>query len=108
MRVAVQTPCTLQHGQRLAGRLERLLTTLGWELTRTAESHLCCGSAGAYSVMHPATAAELRTRKLGHLLAEQPDVIVTANVGCQLHLSATAPVPVLHWLELVAEHIGTP
>lgn len=100
--IAFQAPCTLQHGQRLAGRVEALLGELGWTLTRVAEPHLCCGSAGAYSLFHPATSNALRARKLTSLMAGEPSAIVTANIGCQLHLGAAAEVPVRHWLELLA------
>ncbi|MEQ8230924.1 MAG: glycolate oxidase subunit GlcF [Gammaproteobacteria bacterium] len=104
--VAVQAPCTLQHGQRLGGRLEALLSRLGFTLVPVAEAHLCCGSAGSYSLFHGATAAALRERKLGHLLAARPALVVTANIGCQSHLAASAPVPVRHWLELVAARLA--
>lgn len=100
--IAFQAPCTLQHGQRLAGRVEGLLTELGWTLAAVAEPHLCCGSAGSYSLLHPATSTALAQRKLDHLLAGAPARIVTANVGCQLHLGAHAAVPVSHWLEVLA------
>ncbi|MGR8918751.1 MAG: glycolate oxidase subunit GlcF [Gammaproteobacteria bacterium] len=104
--VAVQAPCTLQHGLRLGGRLEALLDGLGWRVLPVAESHLCCGSAGAYSVMHAATAGALRERKLAALMQAGPAVIATANIGCQLHLASAAPVPVRHWLELLAEELA--
>ena len=101
-QLAVQTPCTLQHSLQLVGRIERMLTALGWQVVPVAESHLCCGSAGAHSLLHPATATALRTRKLAHLMAAHPTHIVTANIGCQLHLAQAASVPVRHWLELLA------
>lgn len=101
-RVAVQTPCTLQHGQGLGGRIEPLLRDLGWEIAAANEGHLCCGSAGSYSVLQPAMATALRARKLGNLMAGGPQEIVTANIGCQLHLSTQAAVPVRHWLEVLA------
>jgi len=101
-RVAVQTPCTLQHGQRLGGRIEPLLQDLGWEIVPANEGHLCCGSAGSYSVLQPGMAGELRSRKLDNLMAGQPQEIVTANIGCQLHLSGQSSVPVRHWLEVLA------
>ncbi len=100
--VAVQTPCTLQHGQRLGGRIEPLLRALGWEIAPANEGHLCCGSAGSYSVLQPGMSTTLRERKLGNLMAAQPTAIVTANIGCQLHLAAQAEVPVKHWLEVLA------
>jgi glycolate oxidase iron-sulfur subunit len=98
----VQTPCSLQHGQRLGGRIEPLLRDLGWDVLSTDEGHLCCGSAGSYSVLQPAMAGDLRVRKLGKLMHSHPQEIVTANIGCQLHLSASATVPVHHWLEVLA------
>ena len=101
-RIAVQTPCTLQHGQRLGGRIEPLLRALGWEVLAVNEGHLCCGSAGTYSILQPAMAGALRTRKLDNLLAPAPSAIVTANIGCQLHLATATAVPVWHWLELLA------
>ena len=104
--VAVQAPCTLQHGQRLGGRLEALLVQLGFTLTPVGEAHLCCGSAGSYSLFHAETSAALRERKLGHLLAGGPTQVITANIGCQSHLAAASPVPVRHWLEVVAARLG--
>ena len=101
-RVVVQTPCTLQHGQRLGGRVEPLLRALGWDVQPAAEGHLCCGSAGSYSLLQPAMAGELRSRKLANLMVGAPTAIVTANIGCQLHLAARASVPVRHWLEVLA------
>ncbi len=103
--IAFQAPCTLQHGQRLANRVETLLGALGWQLTAVAEPHLCCGSAGSYSILHPRMATELRERKLGALMAGEPSQIVTANIGCQLHLKSASNVPVRHWLELLAENL---
>jgi len=105
-RIAVQTPCTLQHGMRFGGRLEHLLRELGFVVTPVAESHLCCGSAGAYSILQPALSRALRARKLEHLMVGAPAVIATANIGCQLHLTGTAVVPVKHWLEIVAEALS--
>ena len=105
-RVAVQTPCTLQHGQKLNGRIEALLGELGWQVLASAEGHLCCGSAGAYSLLEPAMSRTLRDRKLGNLMAEGPELIVTANIGCQLHLAAAARVPVRHWLEVLADRLA--
>lgn len=104
-RIAVQAPCSLQHGQKLIGRLEELLVALGFELSPVAENHLCCGSAGAYSILHRDNAQALRKRKLDHLMHGRPASIVTANIGCQTHLGATAEVPVRHWLELLASRL---
>ncbi|WP_017925660.1 glycolate oxidase subunit GlcF [Thioalkalivibrio sp. HL-Eb18] len=102
--IAWHAPCTLQHGQRLAGRVEPLLQAAGFELTPTAEPHLCCGSAGTYSITQPAMAARLRTRKLDNLEAQRPARIVTANVGCQTHLQSGTDTPVEHWLTLLERH----
>lgn len=101
MRVAVQEPCSYQHALRHKAPLQHLLRQLGYEVTPVAENHLCCGSAGTYSVFQPKLSAQLRERKLQHLMAHQPAVIVTANIGCQHHLQETSPIPVLHWIELV-------
>jgi glycolate oxidase iron-sulfur subunit len=108
MRVAVQKPCTLQHGLALKDNVEQLLVALGAQLLPVNEAHLCCGSAGTYSLLQPRLALELRERKLAHLLLDQPDVILTANIGCMSHLAAASPVAVLHWIEwvdkLIVEH----
>lgn len=101
-RVAWQAPCTLQHGQGINGTVERLLERAGYQLLPVADPHLCCGSAGSYAALQPGISQTLRARKLEALLALDPDVIATANVGCQVHLGAATGVPVLHWLELVA------
>ncbi len=100
-RVAFQSPCTLQHGQKLGGRAEGLLTRLGFELTPVADAHLCCGSAGTYSVLQPRLARQLRADKLDNLQAGDPELIATANIGCLTHLNARSEVPVRHWLELL-------
>ncbi len=105
-RVAVQTPCSLQHGQRLPGRIEAILAAAGYEILPQAESHLCCGSAGSYSILEPELSGQLRERKLANLTQADPDVIVTANIGCQTHLAGASPVPVMHWLELLAEDLS--
>lgn len=99
--VAWHPPCTLQHGQRVKGVVEGLLQRAGYQLVPVANSHLCCGSAGTYSVLQHRFADVLRAQKLEALTAAQPDVIATANVGCQLHLRDGTAVPVRHWLELL-------
>jgi glycolate oxidase iron-sulfur subunit len=81
--------------------VEAILTGLGHELVPVAEVHLCCGSAGTYSLLQPELAGQLRDRKLDHLQAAQPDLIATANIGCQSHLAATSGVPVVHWISLI-------
>jgi len=100
-RVAFQSPCTLQHGQQLRGKVEALLVRVGYELAPVEDSHLCCGSAGTYSLLQPAISGELRTRKLAALQKAGPQAIATANIGCLAHLQAGAGVPVRHWIELV-------
>jgi glycolate oxidase iron-sulfur subunit len=99
--VAVHTPCTLYHGMGEPALVENLLQQLGFEVVPAAESHLCCGSAGTYSLLQPATSRRLRKWKLAALRAGEPALIATANVGCQLHLAETAEIPVVHWLELL-------
>lgn len=100
-RVAFQSPCTLQHGQRLRGVVESLLTRLGAEITPCADSHLCCGSAGTYSLLQPEISLELRARKIAALQQGGPAAIVSANVGCITHLGYASAVPVGHWVEWV-------
>jgi glycolate oxidase iron-sulfur subunit len=104
--LAFHPPCTLQHGQKLKGGVEQHLNALGFEV-RVAlnESHLCCGSAGTYSVLHPDIARTLRDRKLGHLGAMQPQQIVSANIGCIQHLQGGTAVPVRHWVEVLDESL---
>jgi glycolate oxidase iron-sulfur subunit len=101
--VAWQAPCTLQHGQRIGGRVEALLEAAGCTLAPTLEQKLCCGSAGTYSLLQPELSHELRRRKLAALLGAGPQVIATANIGCLEHLRAASPVPVRHWIEIVAD-----
>ncbi|MED5620670.1 glycolate oxidase subunit GlcF [Ideonella sp. BN130291] len=103
-RVVFHPPCTLQHGQQLRGGVEAGLAELGFEVRlAAAESHLCCGSAGTYSVLQPELALALRDRKLGHLQATEPTAIVSANIGCIQHLQSGTGIPVRHWIELVDE-----
>ncbi|WP_024325866.1 glycolate oxidase subunit GlcF [Thioalkalivibrio sp. AKL19] len=104
--VAWHAPCTLQHGQGLAGRVEPLLQAAGFHLVPVAEPHLCCGSAGTYSILQPAMAGRLRQRKLDNLEASGPARIVTANIGCQTHLQYGTDTPVEHWLTLLERHCG--
>ena len=100
-KVAFQSPCTLQHGQRITGAVEKILTAAGYELTPVADAHLCCGSAGTYSITQPELSRELRRRKLEALMVGEPQVIATANIGCQTHLAAGTETPVRHWMQLV-------
>ncbi len=103
VNVAFQAPCTLQHGQKVNGTVEAILTRAGFRLTPVADGHLCCGSAGTYSILQPELSKELLKNKLAALTEGQPQVIATANVGCQLHLATEASVPVKHWIELLDE-----
>jgi glycolate oxidase iron-sulfur subunit len=100
-RVAVHTPCSLQHGRGLPTLIRDVLHKAGFELVETAESHLCCGSAGTYSILQAATGRRLRDRKLRALCGGRPALIATGNVGCQLHLQTAADIPVVHWIELI-------
>jgi glycolate oxidase iron-sulfur subunit len=102
--LAYHPPCTLQHGQQLRGGVEQCLTELGFDVaTARVESHLCCGSAGTYSVLQPEIATALRDRKLGHLSERQPQTIVSANIGCISHLQSGTATPVRHWVEILDE-----
>jgi len=103
--VAFQSPCSLQHGMQLGGRVEEILLALGLELTQVADPHLCCGSSGTYSLLQPALAGELKANKLAALEAGQPDLIATANIGCLTHLASAARRPVRHWIELLDERM---
>jgi glycolate oxidase iron-sulfur subunit len=100
-RVAYHPPCTLQHGQQIRGKVEGVLRAVGVDVVLCAESHLCCGSAGTYSVLHPEIADALRDRKLANLEATGADEIVSANIGCLTHLQSGTDKPVAHWIELV-------
>ncbi|MGQ7288036.1 glycolate oxidase subunit GlcF [Vreelandella venusta] len=100
-RLAFHCPCTLQHAQKLNGAVESVLSKLGFSLTPVKDAHLCCGSAGTYSVTQPALATQLRDNKLNALEAGNPEVIVTANIGCQTHLASANRTPVRHWVEVV-------
>jgi len=109
-RLAFHPPCTLQHGQKITGIVEVLLARAGFELSAVAESGLCCGSAGTYSILQPEIAHALKIRKLAHLEAGAPEVIVTANIGCLTHLQSGTTIPVKHWIELLenpTSHLST-
>ncbi len=103
--VAFQSPCSLQHGMQLKGRVEEILLALGLELTPVADPHLCCGSSGTYSLLQPELARELKANKLAALEAGQPDLIATANIGCLVHLASGTKRPVRHWVELLDERM---
>jgi glycolate oxidase iron-sulfur subunit len=100
--LAFHPPCTLQHGQQLKGGVETHLSALGFKVRITGnEAHLCCGSAGTYSVLQPVLATQLRDRKLGNLGEMQPTAIISANIGCITHLQSGTDIPVRHWVEFV-------
>ncbi len=101
--LAYHPPCTLQHAQQVRGEAEALLRALGFEVKLPLESHLCCGSAGTYSVLQPALSKELRNRKLQHLAETAPQRIVSSNIGCIQHLQTGTTIPVQHWVELLDE-----
>jgi glycolate oxidase iron-sulfur subunit len=100
-RVAYHPPCTLQHGQQIRGKVEGVLRAVGVDVVLCADSHLCCGSAGTYSVLHPEIAHTLRDRKLANLEATGAAEIVSANVGCLTHLQSGTDTPVTHWVEFL-------
>lgn len=107
-RLAFHCPCTLQHAQKLGGAVEGVLVKLGFTLTPVQDAHLCCGSAGTYSITQPELATQLRDNKLNALEAGNPETIVTANIGCQTHLNGAGRTPVRHWIEIVDEALPTP
>ncbi|MCE8037551.1 MAG: glycolate oxidase subunit GlcF [Halomonadaceae bacterium] len=107
-RLAFHCPCTLQHAQKLGGAVESVLVKLGFSLTPVQDAHLCCGSAGTYSITQPELATQLRDNKLNALEAGNPETIVTANIGCQTHLNGAGRTPVRHWIEIVDEALPTP
>ena len=105
-RVAYHPPCTLQHGQQIRGKVEGLLRAAGVDVKLCADSHLCCGSAGTYSVLQAELATELRDRKLANLHAVEPELIVSANIGCLTHLQSGTETPVAHWIELIDQALA--
>ncbi|AJZ57328.1 4Fe-4S binding domain protein [Paraburkholderia fungorum] len=100
-KIAFHCPCTLQHAQKLGGAVESVLQRLGFDLAAVPDAHLCCGSAGTYSITQPELAERLRNNKLDALESGKPEMIVTANIGCQTHLNGAGRTPVRHWIELV-------
>ncbi|MEO6319592.1 MAG: glycolate oxidase subunit GlcF, partial [Polaromonas sp.] len=106
-QIAFHPPCTLQHGQQLRGGVEKYLGELGFEIrVASCESHLCCGSAGTYSVLNPEIAYQLRDRKLANLGEMAPETIASANIGCITHLQSGTATPVRHWVELLDESLS--
>ncbi|MDB5481251.1 MAG: glycolate oxidase iron-sulfur subunit [Caulobacteraceae bacterium] len=107
-RIAVHQPCTLRNGPGLGDAPARILAGLGYEPQPVADAHLCCGSAGAYSLLQPEMAGRLREAKISALTEGAPEAIYTANIGCWMHLAETAPVPVRHWIEAVDDVVSDP
>jgi glycolate dehydrogenase iron-sulfur subunit len=107
-KVAFQSPCTLQHGQGIIGAVEQLLIAAGCELVPVADGHLCCGSAGTYSIFQPTLSQQLRSNKVSALTAGQPEMIATANIGCLSHLQPAVDIPVRHWIEIIDEALTGP
>ena len=105
-KLALQLPCTLQHGQKITGLVERILAAAGFELTPVADSHLCCGSAGTYSILQPELAAKLKANKLAALHAGSPQAIVTANIGCMSHLQSGTALPMQHWIVALERRVA--
>jgi len=105
IKVAFHSPCTLQHGQKLNGIVETILKNSGFTLTEVQDPHLCCGSAGTYSILQAKLSQQLLDNKLSALQIGQPDLIATANIGCQMHMASKAQVPVKHWIEVLDAHL---
>lgn len=99
--IAFHPPCTLQHGQKLPDVTERVLSRIGFNLVPVQDAHLCCGSAGTYSIFQPELSQQLKQNKLTGLTTHSPKTIATANIGCQLHLQSGTQTPVVHWVELL-------
>jgi glycolate oxidase iron-sulfur subunit len=107
-RVAYHPPCTLQHGQKIRGHAERLLALAGVDVVLCQDSHLCCGSAGTYSVLQPELSAQLRERKVANLEATGAQEIASANIGCLSHLQGGTELRVRHWIEFIEEALARP
>jgi len=100
-KISFHAPCTLQHGQKITGKVEKLLAKIGYDLVDYNDAHLCCGSAGTYSILQNKISKQLLANKLDNLLASKPDIIATANIGCLLHMRSGTATPVKHWLQLI-------
>jgi glycolate oxidase iron-sulfur subunit len=103
--IAIHTPCTLQHAQKSPCNIENIMSACGYQLSQIKDKHLCCGSAGTYSITQPKLSEKLREQRLTGLMIDKPDLIVTANIGCLHHLNSGSTVPVHHWIEIVAKDI---
>ncbi len=105
-RIAFHSPCSLQHGQQIRGKVEALLDASGYRLTAVPDSHLCCGSAGTYSILQETLSRRLLKNKVAALESDQPVAIATANIGCLTHIQSGTDLPVRHWIELLDERLG--
>src|ERR1035437_9831243 len=105
-KLALQLPCSLQHGQKITGVVESILVAAGFELTPVADSHLSCGSAGTYSILQPELSAKLKANKLAALHAGSPQAIVSANIGCLSHLQSGTALPLEHWIVALERRLG--
>lgn len=102
-KLAFHSPCTLQHGMQIRGIVERILIAAGFELTVVPDAHLCCGSAGTYSILQPELSQQLLKNKVTALESGSPACIATANIGCLMHVRGGTSLPVSHWIELLDE-----
>jgi glycolate oxidase iron-sulfur subunit len=105
-KLAFHSPCTLQHGMRIRGVVEKILIAAGFRLTDVPDAHLCCGSAGTYSILQPELSQQLLKNKVAALQSGDPERIVTANIGCLMHIRSGAKLPVAHWIEILDEKLG--
>jgi glycolate oxidase iron-sulfur subunit len=108
--VTYHPPCTLQHGQKIHGKVENILSQLGVKINLCQDSHICCGSAGTYSILQESLSVQLRQQKLNHLYeaceSNHSAMIVSGNVGCITHLQ-NDQMPVAHWIEILDQLILT-
>lgn len=104
-KIAVHTPCTLQHAQKLPDNIENIFSSCGYQLTKIKDKHLCCGSAGTYSITQPELSQQLLQQRLTGLMTGTPELIVTANIGCLHHLNAGSIIPVRHWIEVISNNL---
>jgi glycolate oxidase iron-sulfur subunit len=104
-RIAFHSPCSLQHGLQIRGKVEDLLTGAGFELTSVPDSHLCCGSAGTFSILQRELSQKLLKNKVNALESGTPALLATANIGCLTHIQSGTALPVRHWIELLDERL---
>ena len=107
IKLAFHSPCTLQHGQQIKGLTEQILQTAGFELTTVPDAHLCCGSAGTYSILQPELSQQLLKNKVSALESDNPQQIVTANIGCLMHIQSGTAIPVSHWIEVLDDYLSS-